>query len=89
MREAIMPQDAPQPNRSENAALNTRSPNPDVRPDRNPPGFEAVMQEEREAKTETEVRQGITGQGVRYVLGASLTGALVALFVLYAYFTPG
>ncbi len=57
--------------------------------DRNPPAFEEAMKYVRDRKSDDEIRQGQTGLGVRYVLAASLVGALVALFGLYAYFTPG
>ncbi len=60
-----------------------------ARPDRNAPEFESAMQYVRERKSDDDIRQGQTGLGVRYVLAASLTGALIALFGLYAYFTPG
>ncbi len=54
--------------------------------DRDPPQFEQAMRIVRERKTTEQVRQGITGQGVRYVLVISLLGSLIALAVVYAYF---
>jgi len=54
--------------------------------DRNPPFFEAAMQEKREQMNTEEIRQGKTGLGVRYVLATSLAGALLALGGIYAYF---
>jgi hypothetical protein len=56
--------------------------------DRDPPEFEKAMKLVRERKTTDQIRQGITGQGVRYVLVLSLLGSLVALAVVYLYFIP-
>jgi hypothetical protein len=56
--------------------------------DRNPPQFEKAMKLVRERKTTEQLRQGITGQGVRYVLVISLLGSLVALAAVYLYFSP-
>jgi hypothetical protein len=38
-------------------------------------------------KTTNEVRQGVTGHGVRYVLGISLALSIVALFLAWTYLT--
>ena len=38
-------------------------------------------------KTTDEVRQGVTGHGVRYVLGISLGLSIVALFLAWSYWT--
>jgi hypothetical protein len=38
-------------------------------------------------KTTTEVRQGVTGHGVRYVLVISLALSIVALFLAWTYLT--
>jgi hypothetical protein len=51
--------------------------------DHAPPEFEAAMQVKRENMTDTEIRQGKTGVGVRYVLAVSLALTLIALLGIY------
>jgi hypothetical protein len=40
-------------------------------------------------KSTDDARAGVTGQGVRYVLGFGLAGVVVAFFVLSVYFGLG
>ena len=40
----------------------------------------------RVEKSTEEARAGVTGQGVRYVLGLSLGGAVVAFLIISVYF---
>lgn len=56
--------------------------------EREPAQFEHAMKAVRERKTTDQIRQGITGQGVRYVLVFSLLGSLVALAVVYFFLSP-
>jgi hypothetical protein len=41
------------------------------------------------AKSTADARAGVTGHGVRYVLGFALAGAIVAFVVLSVYFGLG
>lgn len=54
--------------------------------DHAPPSFEAAMQVKREHMSDTQMRQGKTGMGVRYVLAISLSLALIGLFAVYLNF---
>jgi len=58
----------------------------DVTPDRGNPKTEATDQVKAPEDLSTdEVRQGVTGNGVRYVLGISLVAALVCLGLAWVY----
>jgi hypothetical protein len=58
----------------------------DVTPDRGNPATDATDQVKVPEDLSTdEVRQGVTGNGVRYVLGISLVAALVCLGLAWVY----
>ncbi len=44
------------------------------------------MEHDKIETTTTEARQAVTGHGVRYVLGFSLVGALIAMAVVFFLF---
>jgi len=51
-------------------------------------GQEVGMAEPQQIKTEDQARQGVTGHGVRYVLGISLGLVIVAFIIAYVVVRP-
>jgi amino acid permease len=51
-------------------------------------GQEVSMAEPQQIKTENQARQGVTGHGVRYVLGISVALVIVGFIVAYMIVRP-